>query len=177
MTFLSSMRLRPSVSSPESSSFTTGSLTVSCVISPSAPPLSYVGGSSSSSVSDASTSSPPYVFSGIIASALPCRFLSLFLSRSSRRRFCFADLRRSLHSVKVSPLPSSSCSLTVNTSPSMPASRPAQRFTLLNASLACTPPDWRTSLVKRWRHTSQIPTSLNPGHLSRVIRRASMMAR
>ena len=57
--FMASIRVRPSVSSTASSSFTTGNRKVSCFISPSAPPLRCICRSYSSPVSDASASSSP----------------------------------------------------------------------------------------------------------------------
>ena len=161
--FLASMRVRLSVSSPASSYFITSSRVVSCDIIPSAPPLTCVGGSSSSSVSNTSASFPPFVSSGIIASAVPCRLLSLLRYRFSLRRFSSSDSRRSLRYVPVYPLTSSSCSLNACMAPYMPASRPAQRFTLPHASLHYAPPARRKSLAKRRRHISLITTVLTPG--------------
>ena len=79
--FMASIRVKLSVSSPTSSYFTIGSRAFSYGIIPSAPPLSCVGRSSSSSISDALASSPPSVSSGIVTSALPCCILSLLRSR------------------------------------------------------------------------------------------------
>ena len=176
-TFLALIRVRLSVSSPTSSSFTIGSRAVSCVIISSAPPLSYVGRSSSSSVSNASASSPPSVSSGIVASALPCHLLSLLRSRSSIRRFYSSDSRISLRYVPVYPLTSSSCSLNACMAPYMPALRLAQRFTLPHASLHYAPPARRTSFSKRLRHTYLITTVLTPGNFFRATNHAVMMVR
>ena len=175
--FLASIRVRPSISSTASSYFTMGYCTFSFVIITSALPLSCVCGSSSSSISNTSASSPPSVSYSIVSSALPCRLLSIFRSRSYLRRFCSTDSRRSLRSVLISPLPSSSRSLTACMAPSTPYSRPEQRFTLLHAYLACDPTAQRTSLEnKRW-HISLITTGLTPRHLSRATIHSDMMAR
>ena len=128
--FMASIRVRPSVSSTASSSFTIGYRKVSCFVSPSAQPLRCICRSYSSPVSDASASSPPSLSSGTVASALPCCILSLLRSRSSLRRVFSADSRRSLRSVPVSSLMSSSCFLTACMAPSLPAFSPAQIFTL-----------------------------------------------
>ena len=174
--FMISIRVVPLVYSPTSSSFIMGYHSVSCVIISSALPLICVGRSSSSSVSNSLASYPPSVSSGIVASAPPCCFLSLLHYGSSLRRVLSSDSRRSLRYVPVYPLPISSHSLTTCMDPSMIALRPEQRFTLLHASLACTPPAWRTILSKKQRHTFLIPTGHTTGHLSRATRRAAMMA-
>ena len=171
------MRVRPSVSSPSSSSLDYWCPQHTCVKILSFSPIRYGVGISSSAISDSSSSSFSSVSSGIVASALPYYLLSFLYSSLSLSRFFSSSSSLSLLSFPISHLPIYSLSFTTWMTTSMPASRTAHRFTLPHASFACAPPAQRANLAKRRRHTSPIPTGLTLGHLYRTTSCAAIVAR
>ena len=177
---MTSMSVRPSDSSPDSSCFTSVSSCAYCVKRPSNQAFFYSENPSLLFESDSSSSSPPSppsLFSGVVASVLPLSLISLLLDSSnpSRARFSVSSLYHLSSSIP--PLTRSSRSLTACISTYIPDSRPAQRFTLPHDSLACSPTARRISLAMRRRHTYTMPNGLTTIHLSRVTIPATMMSR
>ena len=104
--FLASIRVRPSVSSPASSSFTPVSANAYCAKRPSNHAFKYSDISSFISNSDPSSSSPPSLYSDIVASVLPLSLVSLLRAISCLICALSSVSIISRISSPVSPLPS-----------------------------------------------------------------------
>ena len=174
---MASMSLRPLVSSTASSSFTSVSSNNSCVKRPSSQGFKYPAISYFFTNSDYSSPSSSSLSSGTFDSVLPLSLISLFaLAELSAALNPHSPVTPILFLSLLFPTPPPPY-LTACISPSIPASRLSQRFTLLYDYLNCTTPYHRMILAMRRRHTYLIPAGLTPRHLSRAIICDDMMAR